>query len=229
MRQNQSEQTPLGRESDEQIDLLVKRNIERFRNIPLVQKAFELLDGLPEYLRYHTKAHTEDVFHEAVLFGTIDGLDDASLERLATAAAWHDVGFLVQQEKNEPEAVRLFEENSIDIDLPYSEDIKAMIMDTQLQITTDGPQIIMSNEKSAYLLDADVSNFGRTDFWEKRQLVAEELGIDIDDKDTYAKFLKFALALIKNHEWHTRAAQGLRQAQTMLNIEALEKEIGELE
>lgn len=220
-------------ERSTQIDLKkletdVSLKAEKLRELPIISKAFETLNGLPEYLRYHAKQHTEDVFHEAILFGLMDGLDEKKLERLAVAAAWHDVGYLIRPNDNEEVAVELFEKEVSQANLEYAEDVKKMIMDTKLKITKNGPEIFMSDPMSAHLLDADVSNFGRTDFREKRGLVAEELKIDITNQETKRMFLEFGLALLKNHEWHTQAGRKLRQEQKLKNIAQLEKELAEL-
>ncbi len=209
----------------EQIENNVALKIEKLKQLPIIAKAFEMLDALPDYLRYHAKSHTEDVFHEAVLFGMVDGLGGKEIERLAVAAAWHDVGYLVRPKDNEEVAVELFEKEIAGLNLEYAEDVKKMIMDTKLKMTEKGPEILMTDPVSAHLLDADVSNFGRTDFLQKRDLLVEELKIDLTDKDTKRKFLEFELALLKNHEWHTEAARKLRQEQKDKNTEELEKEI----
>ena len=184
-----------------------------------------MLDDLPEYLRYHTKEHTEDVFHEAILFGIHDGLGEKELEKIAVAAAWHDIGFLIEQNNNETAAVSLFEREAFLLNLDYVNDIKKMIMDTKLEITENGPEILMKHNISAYLLDADVSNFGRPDFKDKMNLIAEESKIDLNNKEIKIKFLKFTSTLLKNQNWHTNAARELRQEQKMINIAELEKEI----
>ncbi|MFA5840800.1 MAG: HD domain-containing protein [Candidatus Paceibacterota bacterium] len=220
-------------ENSAQIDLVkleknVSAKIEKLKELPIISKAFEMLNKLPEYLRYHVKQHTEDVFHEAILFGIADGLEEIEIERLAVAAAWHDVGYLIRPNDNEEVAVELFEKEASQANLEYAEDVKKMIMDTKLKITEKGPEILMTNSISAHLLDADVSNFGRTDFRDKRGLVAEELKIDLANEEIKRKFLEFGLALLKNHKWHTGIAHKLRQEQKMKNISELEKEIADL-
>lgn len=207
------------------IEKEISVKIEKLKKNPIIRKAFEMLDNLPEYLRYHTKEHTEDVFHEAILFGTYDGLGEKELEKIAVAAAWHDIGFLIKQNNNETAAVSLFEREVFLSNLDYVNDVKKMIMDTKLEITENGPEILMKHNTSAYLLDADVSNFGRPDFKDKMNLIAEESKIDLNNKEIKIKFLKFTLTLLKNQNWHTNAARELRQEQKMINIAELEKEI----
>ncbi|MEK7634642.1 MAG: hypothetical protein AAB396_02040 [Patescibacteria group bacterium] len=207
------------------IEKEISVKIEKLKKNPIIRKAFDMLDDLPEYLRYHTKEHTEDVFHEAILFGIHDGLGEKELEKIAVAAAWHDIGFLIKQNNNETAAVSLFEREAFLLNLDYVNDIKKMIMDTKLEITENGPEILMKYNTSAYLLDADVSNFGRPDFKDKMNLIAEESKIDLNNKEIKIKFLKFTLTLLKNQNWHTNAARELRQEQKMINIAELEKEI----
>ncbi len=207
------------------IEKEISVKIEKLKKNPIIRKAFDMLDDLPEYLRYHTKEHTEDVFHEAILFGIHDGLGEKELEKIAVAAAWHDIGFLIKQNNNETAAVSLFEREAFLLNLDYVNDIKKMIMDTKLEITENGPEILMKYNISAYLLDADVSNFGRPDFKDKMNLIAEESKIDLNNKEIKIKFLKFTLTLLKNQNWHTNAARELRQEQKMINIAELEKEI----
>ena len=207
------------------IEKEISVKIEKLKKNPIIRKAFDMLDDLPEYLRYHTKEHTEDVFHEAILFGIHDGLGEKELEKIAVAAAWHDIGFLIKQNNNETAAVSLFEREAFLLNLDYVNDIKKMIMDTKLEITENGPEILMKYNISAYLLDADVSNFGRPDFKDKMNLIAEESKMDLNNKEIKIKFLKFTLTLLKNQNWHTNAARELRQEQKMINIAELEKEI----
>ena len=207
------------------IEKKVSEKDKELKKIPIISKAFSILDSLPKYLKYHIKKHTEDVFYESILFCLIDNIKEEMLIEIATAAAWHDVGYLIQPEDNEKEAVKLFDKEAIKLYVIDKKNIREMIMDTKIHITNKGPKIFMTHPMSAYLLDADVSNFGRKDFQEKLELVAKEKNIDLNDKKAKLEFLKFTLALLKNNPWHTEAANKLRQAQKLLNIKKLEKEI----
>ena len=211
------------------IENKVFKNIEECKKIPIISKAFSILDSLPLYLKYHTKKHTEDVFHESILFSILDNLKEEKFIEIAIAAAWHDVGYLVQPEDNEKEAVILFNKESKNTNTINKKNIKEMIMDTKIYITNEGPKIFITNPISAYLLDADVSNFGRKDFREKLDLVAKEKNVDLKNKKEKIEFLKFTLALLKNHSWYTQAAKELRQIQKIINIKNLENEISILD
>ncbi len=212
----------------DKVEKEVSIKIEQYKKLPIIAKAFELLDKLPKELTYHNKAHTDDVLHEAILFGILDGLNEKELERLAVAASWHDVGFIERKNENEELAVKHFEESLKDFPLEYGDDIKIMIMDTTVHKTDKGFEIIMSNPISKYLLDADVSNFGREDFWEKRQQIAEERDVNWEDIDERREFLQSTLTFIENHNWHSDAAKNYRQEQKAKNIAEMKKEIESL-
>ena len=207
----------------------VSVKIEQYKKLPIIIKAFELLDQLPEKLIYHNLAHTEDVLHETILFGLMNGRSEEELERNAVAASWHDVGFTVRPNNNEVIAVELFEKENAKNPLKYAKDIKTIILDTTVRKTQKGLKIIMSDKKSEDVLDADLSNLGRPDFWEKREAIAKEYGIDWDNINARLAFLKDTLSLARNHKWHTQGSTTLRQEQKAKNLADMEKEIASLE
>jgi hypothetical protein len=197
---------------------------------PEVFEALNLLDKLPGHLRYHNKAHTEDVILEAILFALADGASMEVIEQQAVTAAWHDVGFIKQDRENEIIAVNLFEQSEAYKTLSDEDRVEVIsnIMDTQVVIKNDLPFLAYEKSRIRYALDADVSNFGRDDFFEKRAMVAEELGLDLTDMEVKKKFCWFVLNLLKNHEWQTASARSLRQAQKEENIRLAEEEYARL-
>jgi hypothetical protein len=98
--------------------------------------------------------------------------------------------------------------------------VDRMILDTALVVTADGPCQIPSTRLSRYLLDADLSNLGRDDFFEKGELQRRELSQDED------RFRRNALALLQAHRWHTDAGQSLRQKKKEDNERSLREKIG---
>jgi hypothetical protein len=197
---------------------------------PEISEALNLLDRLPENLRYHNKAHTLDVIRETILFALGDGVEEKVLEEQIIAAAWHDVGYIEQYEHNEPIAVKLFQSSAAYEILPENVryEIIANILDTQLVMENNKPFLRKKRSNYAYILDADVSNFGREDFWEKRLLIAEELGIDLTDIETKKKFYSFALKLLENQDWKTASARMLRQSQKEKNLAQAKTELERL-
>jgi predicted metal-dependent HD superfamily phosphohydrolase len=201
-------------------EAVIQRARQEAERHPVVQAALAILAReLPTHLKYHTLAHTEDVLREAILFGVMDHLPSRQLELLAVAAACHDLGFITSSAANEPIGAAFAQEQMTHFG-GYSPDeillVERMILDTALVETPEGPRQIASTELSRYLLDADLSNFGRDDFFERGELQRQELGQERE------LFRKNTLALIKAHRWLTPAGQALRQATKERNIATLE-------
>ena len=145
---------------------------------PIISSILDRLEAeLDSSLAYHAAQHTRDVLGEVVLFSVTEDRPKREIELLAVAAAYHDAGFLVQRNDNEPIAASMVEEAMLDSG-HYTEQeielVKDMILDTKLIYTSEGPQQKASSELSRYLLDADMSNFGRADFFEKLDQVVKE-------------------------------------------------------
>jgi hypothetical protein len=208
----------LNQEIEARFDEIIKK--------PEIVEALDLLDKLPLDLKYHDKNHTFDVLKETILFALADRLDKETLEQQTIAAAWHDVGFIESDSENESIAVELFEKSETYKKLSdeHRKEIIASILDTQVVIVDTLPKLSQLRSRFGYMLDADVSNFGRIDFFEKLKLVAEEQGVDLNDSDSKKKFLKFVIELLKNHDWKTDSATMLRQEQKEINLKLLEEE-----
>lgn len=191
-----------------------------FSNVPAASFILEQLTRrLPPELTYHSAEHTIEVFEITVELAKFEHRAERELELLALAASFHDAGFLVRRRNHEAVSASIAEQ-----ELPrfgYSpEDIDfvlGLIRDTQLLPTARGPRAIPSHELSQYLLDADVGNFGREDFFEKLTLVAAEEGWSIQEGR------KRALALLRAHDWYTRSAAHYLEPQKLRNLQALEE------
>ncbi len=198
---------------------------------PEIIEAFAILDRLSkEDFHYHNRAHTEDVILEAILFAIADGADMDTIEQQAIAAAWHDVGFIEQYKNNEPIAVELFKQSEAykALSEEMRAEIIANILDTQVVVKEGAPSFSHERSSKRYILDADVSNFGRKDFFDNRKKIADELKVDLSNPEAKKGFYSFALNLLKNHEWETNSARILRQAQKDENIKQAEEELASL-
>ena len=180
----------------------------------------EMEQGLPAGLYYHNLPHTLDVFHEAILFGVVDGLTKRELELLAIGAAYHDAGFLDAKSNNEDQGALRAEADLKKLGSFSAEEIKLvgrMIRDTRVMQDATGARQIATTKLSGYLCDADLSNLGREDFFEKLELVRKEIGL------AKSGFLKSTLQLIGGHDWYSPAARKLREAQKRQNIRLLKQ------
>lgn len=197
----------------------IDAKLQKYRDWPIIKEAMELLaQKLPDSLCYHNAAHTDDVMREAMLFALYDKLSERELDLLAVAAAYHDLGFIESSVEHEARGALMVdaalkrhggfspEESSL---------IRQMILDTKLVVTADGVAQCANTDLSKYLLDADLSNLGRLDFFDKLELVRKELGAE------KMGFAKGTLSLITRHIWHTAAGAALRLEREVQNIKEL--------
>lgn len=213
--------------TEKELKVEVEKIYQEMIKKPEVVEALVLLDQLPENLKYHNKAHTLDVIRETILFTLADGQSGEVIDLEVIAAAWHDVGYVKRYKNNEPVAIELFKQSKTFQSLSPEDRQKIIdnILDTQLIVDDGKPKLLNSMSNRGYLLDADVSNFGREDYFENSKLIAEELGIDWSNIEARKKFLTFALELLVNHDWKTRSAKALRQKQKEINIKKLEEQL----
>lgn len=197
----------------------VKELLNAYQQLPIISTIRARLRAeLKANLIYHSANHTDDVMHETILFAVVDGLTEKEMELLAVAAAYHDAGFIVCDTQNEPIGAQMAELNMRHFG-SYSEKeielVKRMILDTQLVLKETGNLQIASNELSKYLLDGDLSNLGRKDFFQKVELNMAEQRLKSDE------FLELTRDLLSAHVWLTPAGNALRSAGQFENLKSL--------
>ncbi len=205
-----------------------------------IKEALALLDTLdPKYV-YHSKKHTLDVIYETILFAVIDGAPENVIRQEAISAAWHDTGFIQgcpAGMTSEQYAMHLFRESVTyerlikNGDDGVANNILANIEDTEVRTEIRGvPSLKKLHENTpGFVLDGDVSNFGRSDFFEKLELVGAELGYDMLNPEVRRRFYAYVLTLMKNHSWRTGAAHTLRETQKKKNMETITRMLGEMQ
>ena len=167
-------------------------------------------------LSYHRPAHTEDVVQQALTLAKLDALDAHSMLLIAVAAAFHDAGFLVTRSGHESVGADMataamakdkrFSQKDIDI-------VANMIMDTQVYQV--GAVHRPNTPLSPWLLDADLANFGRDDFFEQFRLVALENKIKPD------RMVTTTIDLMDRHTWQSPAGIACFESKKRKNREAL--------
>jgi signal transduction histidine kinase/predicted metal-dependent HD superfamily phosphohydrolase len=205
----------------EQLKASTQPFIDKALSDPLIASVLGALKaGLSTNLTYHCVGHTEDVVRETVLFAAAGQLPEREIMLLATAAAFHDSGFLFQREDHESRgaeyAVKAMTESG-----KYSnaeiEKVRDYILDTKLVHSQRGRIQMATTPLAGYLLDADLSNFGRDDFLEKSELQRLEWNAERE------QFLIDTLAFVSGHEWITPVARVLRQEKKEQNIQKLRR------
>ena len=193
-----------------------QRMLTHFVGLPPIRHALERLEReLPAELVYHSASHTRDVLEVTMTLGVADELSYHQLYLLALAATFHDIGFVERRQNNETVGAKIARETLLsqqelgELDLKM---VETMILDTAVQTTPSGPRQIPSTLLSGYLLDADLSNFGCSDFLDKSELVRQE------NQETDRKtFYRGTLALFDAHSWNTPAARALFEESKIQN------------
>jgi predicted metal-dependent HD superfamily phosphohydrolase len=194
-------------------------------NKPVVKDGLSLLQGsLPDHLLYHTYEHTVDVLKASLSYAAEDRVGSREMELLAIAAVYHDAGFLDQSHDNEilgaeraaaaMKSLGCYSDSEISL-------VKTMILDTIVKASPNGPMQIPSIGLSKYLLDGDMTNLGREDFFEKGSLLQRELRISSEPD-----FLRNSLEILSAHKWHSEPAIIQRTAQKEANLRVLKEKLG---
>ena len=182
----------------------------------IVEILARLKDGLDASLCYHCPAHTEDVVQQTLTLATLDSLDTHSMLLLAIAAAFHDAGFLATRSGHERISADMAA-TAMSADQRFSQaDIElvgAMIMDTEVYQT--GAVHRPKTNLSPWLLDADLANFGRDDFFEQFYLVAKE------NKISPENMVLPTLDLMDRHTWQSPAGRACFDQKKRANRQAL--------
>ncbi len=200
---------------------------------PIVKEATLLLaKKLPEGLYYHNLNHTLAVVEHAVNFAERSGLSARDVHLIAIAAAWHDTGFIERRQNNEPIAADLakvamersgyFSKNEI-------ADVVTAILDTQITYETQSGTLVQRamGRLSPWLLDADLANFGRKDFFEKTLKFYREIN-DVKvsspeelNNEKGIAYLANIVRMLARHTWQTESARDLLQNGKTQNQESL--------
>ena len=162
-------------------------------------------DKMPVKNCYHTFEHTAEVISYARLFAQADNRSDREVLLITYAATFHDIGYLLEPDNHEElgselASALLLDQGSFST---YECDlVKQMILDTRVRTPHGWCFGNISNELSAYLCDADVSNFGRTTFLQKAELVRSELGLELRQE-----YYHGLLEMLDAHSWHSNYAK----------------------
>ena len=171
-------------------------------------------------LYYHNVHHTRDgVMPAAIRYARLSGVNHDDAELLTVAAAFHDVGFIYRVEGHELAGSRVAAQTLPDFgfDSCQIEKVIGMILATRL------PQRPY-NLLEEILADSDLDVLGRDDYFERNELLRQELaarGRTVSDEEWRLEQIEF----LKNHAYFTVAAQKLRQPGKERNIAEIERQL----
>ncbi len=171
---------------------------------------------LAPWLSYHSLAHTsETVIPAAGRLAVMEGLPAYQQEMVMTAAAFHDLGFVVQYIGHEAAGARIGREilPGFGFSQEEAETIAGMIMATVLP---QSPRTLLE----CIVADADLATLGQDHFIERNASLRRELeatGRVFTDSEWFGTQLKF----LKSHRYWTASAQSWLDAQKAENTAVL--------
>lgn len=174
-----------------------------------------LKEGLSPNLRYHDAIHTMDVYSVARQLAQHEGIEGKSLDLLLTAALFHDAGFLISPEEHEFRSCNIVREtlpgfgySDTEIDI-----ICGLIMATKI------PQSPKQHLEEI-LCDADLDYLGRADFFERSQLLYEEMS-SLGKVNSREEYNRMQLAFLHNHHYFTATSKRIRKPKKEENLRKL--------
>jgi uncharacterized protein len=179
----------------------------------------KLAHELSPNLTYHNVTHTEDVYSAAEVIAKAEGINDAGIKLLLTAAWYHDSGYLKGTLGHEEESCRIAKDilpnygytaNEIDL-------ICGMIRATKIPQSPKTPL-------ESILVDADLDYLGRDDFFVTGKRLYNELILAGGIADPY-EWNKLQLKFMENHHYFTKTAINLRQAKKTANMEQIKAQL----
>ena len=176
---------------------------------------FKLFKGqLSKKLVYHNYRHTFETVNEARDLGEMQQLPPDELEDLLLAAWFHDTGYINTYEGHEEESVRFAREWLAQHHYPEErvERIAACIYATK---HSEEPSTLLQE----LLVDADMSNIGKSTFFSTAELLRVEWEIFQDKFFTDREWAQFQLDFLLSTTFHTYQAQRKYAGQLGINIQ----------
>lgn len=175
----------------------------------------KLENELPKNLYYHNLKHTIDVITEVEIIGRKEGITEAEMLLLKTAALFHDTGFILSYADHEEYSVKLakhilpkyhYTENQIEV-------ITNLIMHTKHPPRPD-------TKLEMIMCDADLDYLGRTDFIPVSGNLYRELKENGKIK-SIDEWNKLQIKFISNHQYFTETARNSRDVNKNKQLEKL--------
>ncbi|PIQ21617.1 MAG: metal-dependent phosphohydrolase [Cytophagales bacterium CG18_big_fil_WC_8_21_14_2_50_42_9] len=171
-------------------------------------------EKLSKKLVYHNYKHTFEIVKISRTLAEEYNLPDEDMEILLLAAWFHDTGYL--------ETYTGHEEKSVEIATAflqqegYSEEHIHEIADCILATRAQQPAATLLQE---ILVDADISNIGKENFFANAELLRVEWEIFLNKFFTDAEWAQFQLDFLLSTTFRTQAAQRLFGDQLQTNIQ----------
>jgi len=174
-------------------------------------------DELPDDLKFHIAKHTlhttKGVVASANRIAISEGVSEHDRELIITAAYFHDAGYIIEYNKNEPVGARMAGRILKLIGYKPNEiaKIQKMILSTDLEVEP-------KTHLEKILCDADLDHFGREDFFKLDGKLREEWREEGKDA-----------SVLQKHHFYTESQIKLRDKKKQKNIKRLLKKLENIE
>ncbi|QJX46352.1 HD domain-containing protein [Hymenobacter taeanensis] len=168
---------------------------------------------LPSRLVYHSPKHTAVVVKEAKALAEAAGLDNADQEALILAAWFHDAGYVDTYDGHEYRSMEIAEQWLTEHG--YPPDRIALVKDIIKATHRDEPR---ETELQQLLVDADMSNLGREDFFANAELLRTEWETTLGKTYSNTEWAETQLNFLLGTKYYTDAAKERYKEQFKANI-----------
>ena len=170
---------------------------------------------------YHSYNHAIEVMERSIYLWEKESLVKNEIEMIAIAWLFHDTGFIIQYDKNEPIWAKIAQNylKSILYDRDKIKIIERLILATNPEY---------KNPKDIYekiIKDADMDNLGRKDFFEKGHSLKREIEIIKNIKIRDPNWNHWQVDLLKEHQFETQTQKTERDYVKGKNLEEMIKEL----
>ena len=174
---------------------------------------------------YHQYNHALEVMDRSVYLAEKEGLDQKEIEILSLAALFHDTGFVIQYDKNEPIWAKIAR-NYLKSMLYHNDDIKLI---EEIILATDPDYKTPKNIYEKIIKDADLDNLGRDDFLDKSESLNREIEAIKNIKGMEPNWQHWVINFLAEHKYYTDTQIKEREQKKELNRQQLEKMVQDLE
>jgi predicted metal-dependent HD superfamily phosphohydrolase len=151
------------------------------------------------------------------------GLGDQEIEVVEMAAWFHDVGYIDTVEGHEERSVELARKFLTEAGCP-AEEVNRVIGCIRATRLPQQPTTI----EEQVLCDADLLHLGKENFFDRGDLLKEEIELRSGVRHDRAEWLRINLEFLKRHPFHTAFARRMYGPRREANIEEVQRRLAGL-
>ncbi|MEE9450980.1 MAG: HD domain-containing protein [Ignavibacteriaceae bacterium] len=189
-----------------------------YKSSKFVSQFFE--KKLPEWAVYHNLKHTIETVNGCLEIGKGSNLKEDNLEIVCIAAWFHDIGYIFKSEGHEEKsaeiALKFLKENN------YQSNKIAEVIESIIATKVSN---IPNNLMGFIICDSDLISLGRTDYFEKNDLLKLEIEMRDKKKISEIAWLRRSIHFLSSHCYYTEYAKLNFNPQLRENLLTLQKQI----